>query len=123
MAKQKTVNCEELMTEPLMPIKLVVDSSFVLSESKRGSRNATLYCVGRDIENREIELKGLERAVDEGKNNTVLVKDLSRPGWHRTQTAILIDRLRENNVISVTKGIDTTDENDDLLIGFKQNFK
>ena len=34
-----------------------VDSSFVLSESKRGSRAATLYCVGRDIENREIELK------------------------------------------------------------------
>ncbi|MCM1167803.1 MAG: helicase RepA family protein [Lachnospiraceae bacterium] len=34
-----------------------VDGSFVLSESKRGSRDATLYCVGRDIENREIELK------------------------------------------------------------------
>lgn len=34
-----------------------VDGSFVLSESKRGSRNATLYCVGRDIENHEIELK------------------------------------------------------------------
>lgn len=34
-----------------------VDGSFVLSESKRGSRSATLYCVGRDIENREIELK------------------------------------------------------------------
>ena len=34
-----------------------VDSSFVLSESKRGSRNAMIYCVGRDIENREIALK------------------------------------------------------------------
>ena len=34
-----------------------VDGSFVLSESKRGSRAATLYCVGRDIENRDIELK------------------------------------------------------------------
>ena len=34
-----------------------VDGNFVLSESKRGSRNTTLYCVGRDIENREIELK------------------------------------------------------------------
>ena len=34
-----------------------VDGSFVLSESKRGSRAATLYCVGRDIENRKIELK------------------------------------------------------------------
>ena len=34
-----------------------VDGSLVLSESKRGSRTATLYCVGRDIENREIELR------------------------------------------------------------------
>lgn len=34
-----------------------VDGSFVLSESKRRARNATLYCVGRDIENREIKLK------------------------------------------------------------------
>ena len=34
-----------------------VDGSFVLSESKRGSRAATLYCVGRDIENLEIELR------------------------------------------------------------------
>ena len=33
-----------------------VDGSFVLSESRRGSRAATLYCVGRDIENREVEL-------------------------------------------------------------------
>ena len=34
-----------------------VDGSFVLLESKRGSRVATLYCVSRDIENREIKLK------------------------------------------------------------------
>ena len=34
-----------------------VDGSFVLSKSKRGSKAATLYCVGRDIENREIELR------------------------------------------------------------------
>ena len=50
----------------------------------------------------------------------VLVKDLSRLGRHRTQTALFIDHLRENKVkvISVTEGIDTTNENDDLLIGF-----
>ena len=30
-----------------------VDGSMVLLESKRGSREATLYCVGRDIENQE----------------------------------------------------------------------
>lgn len=33
-----------------------VDGSMVLIETKRGSRNAKLYCVGRDIENAEISL-------------------------------------------------------------------
>ena len=33
-----------------------VDGSMVLVETKRGSRNAKLYCVGRDIENAEISL-------------------------------------------------------------------
>lgn len=69
-------------------------------------------------------LGGLENAVDEGKVEVVLVKDLSRLGQHRTQTVLFIDHLRENKVkvISVTEGIDTTNENDDLLIGFKQIF-
>ena len=34
-----------------------VDGSMVLIESKRGSRKAKLYCVGRDIENAEINLQ------------------------------------------------------------------
>ena len=34
-----------------------VDGSMVLIESKRGSRSAKLYCVGRDIENAEISLQ------------------------------------------------------------------
>lgn len=33
-----------------------VDGSMVLVETKRGSRNAKLHCVGRDIENQEINL-------------------------------------------------------------------
>ena len=33
-----------------------VDGSMVLIENKRGSRNAKLFCVGRDIENAEISL-------------------------------------------------------------------
>lgn len=33
-----------------------VDGSIVLIESKRGSRKAKLYCVGRDIENQEINV-------------------------------------------------------------------
>lgn len=45
-----------------------VDGSMVLIENKRGSRNAKLYCVGRDIENQEINLvfeKGRWKVVDE----------------------------------------------------------
>lgn len=34
-----------------------VDGSMVLIETKRGSRMAKLYCVGRDIENTEINLQ------------------------------------------------------------------
>lgn len=37
-----------------------VDSSFTLVEDRRGSRRATLYCVGRDIEYREISLERSE---------------------------------------------------------------
>jgi DNA invertase Pin-like site-specific DNA recombinase len=64
----------------------------------------------------------IEDAVEAGLVDTILVKDLSRLGRHRTQTAIFIDYLSENNVnvISVTEGINSADENDDLIIGFKQ---
>ncbi len=66
----------------------------------------------------------LEIAVDESKIDVVLVKDLSRLGRHRTQTELFIDHLRQNNVrvYSVTEGIDSANENDDLMIGFKQIF-
>ena len=59
--------------------------------------------------------------VDAGKIDAIVVKDLSRLGRHRTQTALFIDYLRENNVrvLSATEGIDTLNENDDLIIGFK----
>lgn len=40
-----------------------VDSSFTLVESKRGSGQAMLYCIGRDIEYREIELKRSEENI------------------------------------------------------------
>lgn len=67
-------------------------------------------------------LKELDAAVEKGIVELVLVKDLSRLGRHRTQSALFIEHLHMNNVkvYSVTEGIDTTDENDDLLIGFKQ---
>ena len=59
--------------------------------------------------------------VDTGRVDAIVVKDLSRLGRHRTQTALFIDYLRENNVrvLSATEGIDTFNENDDLIIGFK----
>ena len=70
------------------------------------------------------ERKGLhqiELAVEDGKVDVLLVKDLSRLGRHRTRTALFIDYLRENNVrvYSVTEGIDSSNENDDMIIGFK----
>ena len=59
--------------------------------------------------------------VDAGMIDAIVVKDLSRLGRHRTQTALFIDYLRQNHVrvLSATEGIDTFNENDDLIIGFK----
>ena len=64
----------------------------------------------------------IEEAVDRGLIDTVLVKDMSRLGRHRTQTAIFLDYLANNkvNMISVTEGVDSANENDDLIIGLKQ---
>ena len=66
-------------------------------------------------------LDELTAAVDADKIDAVLVKDLSRLGRHRTQTALFIDFLRENQVrvISVTEGVDTFCEEDDLMIGVR----
>ena len=60
-------------------------------------------------------------AVEAGVIEAIIVKDLSRLGRHRTQTALFIDYLREHNVrvLSATESIDTFNENDDLIIGFK----
>lgn len=59
--------------------------------------------------------------VEAGLIDVIVVKDLSRLGRHRTQTALFIDYLREHNVrvVSATENIDTFNENDDLIIGFK----
>lgn len=67
---------------------------------------------------------GIEKiyeAVEAGSIEAIVVKDLSRLGRHRTQTALFIDYLREHQVrvLSATENIDTFNENDDLIIGFK----
>lgn len=77
-----------------------------------------------NVSGMHFDRKGIEElqdAVDKHIINTVLVKDLSRLGRHKTQTALFIDYLRQNNVnvFSVTENINTLDENDDLIIGFK----
>ena len=63
----------------------------------------------------------LTDAVENGMIDAVIVKDLSRLGRHKTQTALYIDYLRQNNVrvLSATESIDTFNEADDLIIGFK----
>lgn len=62
--------------------------------------------------------------VEKKSFDTILVKDMSRLGRHKTQTAMFIDYLRENdiNVLSVTENLDTSNESDDLIIGFKGLF-
>ena len=66
-------------------------------------------------------LDALAVAVQAKQVDAVLVKDLSRLGRHRAQTALFIDFLRENQVrvISVTEGVDTFCEEDDLMIGVR----
>ena len=63
----------------------------------------------------------LTAAVQAKQVDAVLMKDLSRLGRHRTQTALFIDYLREHRVrvISVTEGVDTFCEEDDLMIGVR----
>jgi DNA invertase Pin-like site-specific DNA recombinase len=66
-------------------------------------------------------LDELTKAVDSGRIDTLIVKDISRLGRHRTQTALFIDYLRERGVrvLSATEGLDTFREEDDVLIGVR----
>ena len=66
-------------------------------------------------------LDELTAAVDAKCMDAVIVKDMSRLGRHRTQTALFIDYLRECNVrvISATEGVDTFRDEDDLIIGVR----
>ncbi len=70
---------------------------------------------------------GIEQIYDQVEKKTIdaiVVKDLSRLGRHKTQTALFIDYLREHDVrvLSVTENIDTSNEDDDLIVGFKGIF-
>ena len=67
-------------------------------------------------------IEQLTEAVDAGLIDAVIVKDLSRLGRHQMQTALFIDYLRQCGVavISVTEGLNTLDDGDDLIIGVRQ---
>ncbi len=64
----------------------------------------------------------LKSALDAGLIDAVIVKDLSRLGRHRMQTALFVDYLRQCgvSVISATEGLNTMDDRDDLIIGIRQ---
>ena len=66
-------------------------------------------------------LEQLTSAAEAGRIDAVVVKDLSRLGRHRTQTALYIDYLREKNirVLSVTEELDTFRDEDDLVVGVR----
>ena len=78
-----------------------------------------------NVSGMRFDRKGLNQVsqeVDEGKIDAVIVKDLSRLGRHQMQTALFIDYLRQCGVavISVTEGLNTMDDGDDLIIGVRQ---
>ena len=60
-------------------------------------------------------------AVERGQVDAIIVKDLSRLGRHKTQTALFIDYLRQQNVaiLSVTENLNTLVDEDDLIIGVR----
>ena len=77
-----------------------------------------------NISGMSFDRRGLDEltvAVDADMIDAVIVKDLSRLGRHRTQTALFIDYLREHQVrvISATEGVDTFRDEDDLIIGVR----
>jgi len=66
-------------------------------------------------------IEKMYQAADNHLMDAVLVKDLSRLGRYKALTPLCIEYLARNRVkvISVTENIDTSDENDDLIVGMK----
>ena len=66
-------------------------------------------------------LEQLTQKVEAGEIDGVIVKDLSRLGRHRVQTALYIEYLLQKGVrvLSVTEALDTGNEEDDLIIGIR----
>ncbi|MFT8312740.1 MAG: recombinase family protein [Clostridium sp.] len=69
--------------------------------------------------------KGIEeliKEVENGEVDIVLTKDLSRIGRNKVYSSIFLEYLRRLNVrvISITEGFDNFNDNDYMLINFKQ---
>lgn len=77
-----------------------------------------------NVSGMHFDREGIEKLQEEAEKKSfeaVIVKDLSRLGRHKILTAMFIDNLKSLGirVLSATEGIDTFNENDDLMIGFK----
>lgn len=99
-------------------IQGAVDSSFILIEESRGSKVATLSCVGRDIDYREIKLKRDEDNVwkvvsDSFESHDLLLDDIvillsdfmKDKEYHKSTPTELADELsknRDDNISSKT---------------------
>ena len=66
-------------------------------------------------------LEQLTKIVEAGEIDGVIVKDLSRLGRHRVQTALYIEYLLQKGVrvLSATESLDSGNEEDDLIIGIR----
>jgi site-specific DNA recombinase len=80
--------------------------------------NVSGYSFDRDGLNSLLEL------IKRSSVDVLLVKDLSRIGRNNAKTLMFLDTLKDYDVkiISITESIDTSNDNDDMLIGIKTWF-
>lgn len=98
--------------------------AIVVNAIKKGNNTVVDVAMDDNYTGMNFERPGIKRMFElarNGKIDAVFVKDLSRLGRHRTLTLDCIDKLKllGVRVISVTENIDSFNDSDDLLIGFK----
>lgn len=98
--------------------------AIVVNAIKKGNNTVVDVAMDDNCTGMNFERPGIKKMFElarNGKIDAVFVKDLSRLGRHRTLTLDCIDKLKllGVRVISVTENIDSFNDSDDLLIGFK----
>lgn len=98
--------------------------AIVVNAIKKGNNTVVDVAMDDNYTGMNFERPGIKRMFELARNgeiDAVFVKDLSRLGRHRTLTLDCIDKLKllGVRVISVTENIDSFNDSDDLLIGFK----